>query len=29
MEQAVHMRYLERPGAAAELQAEAEAEAGA
>jgi|HubBroStandDraft_3_1064219.scaffolds.fasta_scaffold2779271_1 hypothetical protein len=29
IEQAVHMRYLERPGADAELQAEAEAAAGA
>jgi hypothetical protein len=29
MEQAAHILYLERPGADAELQAEAEAEAGA
>jgi hypothetical protein len=29
MEQDVHMRYLERPGADAELQREAEMEAGA
>ena len=28
MEQAVHHRYLQRPGADAELQAEAELEAG-
>jgi hypothetical protein len=28
MEQAVHVRYLQRPGAGAELQAEAEMEAG-
>jgi hypothetical protein len=29
VEQAVHARYLQRPGADAELQAEAEMEAGA
>ena len=29
IEQAVHLRYLQRPGADAELQAEAEMEAGA
>ena len=29
MEQAVHIGYLQRPGADAELQAEAEMEAGA
>jgi hypothetical protein len=29
MEQAVHILYLQRPGADAELQAEAEMEAGA
>jgi hypothetical protein len=28
MEEAVHLRYLQRPGADAELQAEAEMEAG-
>ena len=29
MEQAIHILYLQRPGASAELQAEAEMEAGA